>query len=104
LELSEFCGKHIRVVSNDLKGQGLLGIYPHPIPESGYIALLSKQDEWYSYEVKNLFGETVLQKNGNVIAGFNKIALDASILTGGSYILIFQTVNHQWTKQIIISK
>jgi hypothetical protein len=104
LELSEFCGKHIRVVSNDLKGQGLLGIYPHPIPESGYIALLSKQDAWYSYEVKNLFGETVLQKNGNVIAGFNKIALDASILTGGSYILIFQTVNHQWTKQIIISK
>ena len=104
LELSEFCGKHIRVVSNDLKGQGLLGIYPHPIPESGYIALLSKQDEWYSYEVKNLFGETVLQKNGNIIAGFNKIALDASILTGGSYILIFQTVNHQWTKQIIISK
>jgi hypothetical protein len=104
LELSEFCGKHIRVVSNDLKGQGLFGIYPHPIPESGYIALLSKQDAWYSYEVKNLFGETVLQKNGNVIAGFNKIALDASILNGGSYILIFQTVNHQWTEQIIISK
>jgi hypothetical protein len=104
LELSEFCGKDIRVVSNELKGQGLLGIYPHPIPESGYIALLSKQDACYSYEVKNLFGETVLQKNGNVIAGFNKIALDASILSGGSYILIFQSVNHQWTEQIIISK
>jgi hypothetical protein len=104
LELSEFCGKDIRVVSNELKGQGLLGIYPHPIPESGYIALLSKQDACYAYEVKNLFGETVLQKNGNVIAGFNKIALDASILSGGSYILIFQSVNHQWTEQIIISK
>lgn len=104
LELSEFCGKHIRVVSNDLKGQGLLGIYPHPIPESGYIALLSKQDAWYTYEVKNLFGETVLQKNGNLFAGFNKIALDASILSGGSYILIFQSVNYQWTEQIIISK
>jgi hypothetical protein len=104
LELSEFCGKNIRVVSNELKGQGLLGIYPHPIPESGYIALLSKQDACYSYEVKNLFGETVLQKNGNIIAGFNKIALDASILSGGSYILIFQSVNHQWTEQIIISK
>lgn len=104
LELTEFCGKHIRVVSSDLKGQGLLGIYPHPIPESGYIALLSKQDAWYSYEVKNLIGETVLQKNGNIIAGFNKIALDASILSGGIYILIFQAVNHQWTEQIIISK
>jgi len=66
--------------------------------------LLSKQDAWYSYEVKNLFGETVLHKNGNVIAGFNKIALNASILSGGSYILIFHTVNHQWTEQIIISK
>jgi hypothetical protein len=104
LELSEFCGKHIRVVSNNFKGQGLLGIYPHPIPKSGYIALLSKQDAWYSYEVKNFFGETVLQKNGNIITGFNKIALDASILAGGSYFLIFQTVNHQWTEQIIISE
>ncbi len=104
LELSEFCGKQIRVVSNDLKGQGLLAIYPHPMPESGYIALLSKQDEQYSCKLKNLFGQTVLEKNGNVNAGFNKIAIDASILPGGTYILIFQTVNNQWTEQIIISK
>lgn len=104
LNLSEFCGKQIRVVTKDLKGQGLLSIFPHPLAESGYIGLLSKQDSWYSIDIKNLFGQTVMQNRGNVNAGYNKIAIDASTLPGGSYILIFQSVNIQWAEQILISK
>jgi len=104
LNLSEFCGKHIRVVTKDLKGQGFLGIFPHPLNQSGFIGLLSNQDSWYAIDVKNIFGQSVLQNHGHVNAGYNKIAFDASTLPGGSYFLIFQSVNLQWTEQFLISK
>lgn len=104
LELSEFCGKQFRVVTSDLKGSGLLGIYPHPIPETGYIAMLSKEESWYSYDLQNLFGQSVQQKDGQINAGLNNVPMDVSNLPGGSYVLIFRTLNHQWTQQIIISR
>ena len=104
LALSEFCGKQFRVVTSDLKGSGILGISPHPIPEIGHITILSEEDSRYSYEVHNLYGETIQVNNGNMNAGLNKIPLDASTLPGGSYVLIFRTLKHQWTKQIIISR
>ncbi|MFM8840434.1 MAG: hypothetical protein ACKOFB_04975, partial [bacterium] len=104
LETEDFCAKDIRVVTGDMKGQGFLGMFPHPMSNNGKLSFLLHNDSEYSFIIKSILGETVLKIQGKGIAGLNIIPLDASDLPSGGYTLIFQTVNTLSTTQFIITK
>ena len=104
LETEDFCAKDIRVVTGDMKGQGFLGMFPHPMSSNGKLSFLLHNDSEYSFMIQSMLGETVLKIQGKGIAGLNIIPLDVSDLPSGGYTLIFQTVNTLSTTQFIITK
>ncbi|NBO69270.1 hypothetical protein EBV26_02145 [bacterium] len=104
LELSEFCAKDIRIVTNDLKGRGFLGIYPHPVRNVGNLTFLLNDDMDYEFDIKNILGETVKHVSGKGHSGLNILPFDSEDLPNGAYTLIFQSVKTSSTRQFIITK
>ncbi|MGA1249367.1 MAG: hypothetical protein ACO3YM_02615 [Candidatus Kapaibacteriota bacterium] len=104
LRISDFCAKNLRTVTGNLKGQGFLGIFPHPIHSEGNLSVLLHEETDFTIDIKNLLGETVKAIKGKGNAGLNIFAIDAEGLPSGSYTLIFQSVNFATTRQFIITK
>ncbi len=104
LEMSNFCARDIRGVTNKLKGQGLLGIYPHPIQNEGKVSFLLHEESEFTLDIRNILGETVKVIRGKGSAGHNIIPFGIEDLPSGAYTLIFQSFNSQNSRPFLITK
>jgi len=102
--MSNFCARDIRGVTNKLKGQGLLGIYPHPIQNEGKVTFLLHEETEFTLDIRNILGETVKVIRGKGSAGHNIIPFGIEDLPSGAYTLIFQSFNSQNSRPFLITK
>lgn len=104
LEMTDFCARDIRGVTSDLKGQGLLGIYPQPIQYEGNVSFLLHEESEFTLDIRNILGESVKFIQGKGSAGHNIIPFRTEDLPSGAYILIFQSFNSQNSRPFLITK
>jgi len=104
LEMTDFCARDIRGVTSDLKGQGLLGIYPQPIQYEGKVSFLLHEESEFTLDIRNILGESVKFIQGKGSAGHNIIPFRTEDLPSGAYTLIFQSFNSQNSRPFLITK
>lgn len=104
LVLTDFCARDIRGITNELKGQGLLGIYPQPIRNEGNVSFLLREDSEFTLYIRNILGESVKVIRGLGIKGHNITPINSEDLPSGAYTLIFQSFNGHTMRQFLITK
>jgi len=76
-------------------------VYPNPTAEFINFELPENDHEEYTVSITNMLGERVIEKSISNVPG-NKQTVSITGLTKGSYIVVLQSSDNQWTEKIII--
>jgi subtilisin-like proprotein convertase family protein len=86
-------------IKDDLLNE-VIGIYPNPAKDQITIDLTRSSQKYLSFDIMNIQGQKVMQKN----LGTNvKVNVDVSLLSSGFYIINLKTENNSIAKKIIIN-
>ncbi len=73
--------------STNVEATTLLKVAPNPSSDVWYILSQYKEDRTISYELYDLSGKVIIQRKDEVLSAYSGIAISASYLAAGNYIL-----------------
>ncbi len=88
----------------EISGVGVLNVYPNPVKNVLQIDLEAKRNQQALFQLTDVAGRMVEQKNVSIAAGKNNSTFDMQQLDAGVYLLHLQFEGTSLTRKIVVEK